>query len=101
MGTDNSDLPDELIKALGIELFSHWTDSSFPGSSDLQLVVELLLQGNHVGLGGRRAEHVLLVMLASLLVLKRRQDAVQDILSVCHESLVLCFRFLFLVASPA
>ena len=50
--TVDSDLADKLIKTLGEEFLTEWTDTGLTGLSALELLVEPVLQINHINLSG-------------------------------------------------
>ena len=51
-GAVNSDLPDQLVEALGVKLLSDWADAGLSGLSGLKFLVEVVLEVDHIHSGG-------------------------------------------------
>lgn len=80
LGAVDGDLPDELIEALRIQLLPDGADARLARLPLLQLLVELLLEVDHVQARGRRARNVLHPQLPALRPLAGGKDGVQDVL---------------------
>lgn len=73
----NSDLSNQLVKRLHVQLLPNGTNARFPRLLLLQPLVELLLQEDDVLLRGRCWRHILNPQLACFHELLRRQKRVQ------------------------
>ena len=89
LGAVDGHLSDELVKALGVKLLSDWADARFPRLSQLQLLVQLLLQVDDVESRGGSGAHVLNPELTVLGPFPWGQDRVEDVLGLGHSRLLL------------